>query len=163
MSSGPDRDEFLDYLDDKSQHEDETLFMPVPDSRPDSWSVFYSGILIGIIGGSLIALAPWLSGLLVFAGYGVTAMTFKGRGNRLSRALRFGFGSSALFGAAILGGETVFPETEWGFIEAASNRHLTFAGIALMPWAAAVLRYAYALFRPAKSSGRSTQSKRILT
>jgi hypothetical protein len=146
MSSGSDRDEIIDFFEDKSQNEDEAPLSSVP----GSWSAFYSGILIGIIGGSLIGLAPWLSGLLIFAGYGVTAMTFKGPGNRLSRALRSGFGSSAIFGAVILGGEAVFPATEWGLIEAASNHHLTFAGIALMPWLAGLIKYVYALFRPAK-------------
>ena len=55
MSSRQEPDE-IDYFEDVSQHEDETLFIPVSESAPDSWTAFYSGILIGLAGGGLMTL-----------------------------------------------------------------------------------------------------------
>jgi hypothetical protein len=145
MSSGSDQDEFIDYLEDKSKHEDETLFLPVPDSRPNDWTAFYTGILTGIFGGGLVPLSPWLGGLLIFGGYSITVLTLKGRGNRFSRALRFGFAFSALLGAVLLAGRAFYPDWTWRFIAAVSEHHAIFASAALMPWAIGILRYAYAL------------------
>src|SRR5262245_35844252 len=141
MSSRQDRDE-IDYFEDTAQHEDETIFFPVPESRPDNWTGFYSGILIGIAGGALAPLAPWLSGLLISAGYGLTALTLKRTGNRFIRALRFGFALAALAGAVILAGEILFPKAAWRFIEMAGERSLIFASVAATPWLLALIRYA---------------------
>ncbi len=147
MSSSQERD-MIDYIDDNSEDENETLFIPVRrDGPPGNWTGFYSGILIGVAGGGLVALAPWLGGALVFAGYAVTALTLKGPGSRFCRALRTGFWVSALVGASILAGEAFFPRTAWSLIQAASDRHVLFPGIAGMPWSIGLLKYLYVLIR----------------
>jgi hypothetical protein len=154
MSSRQDHDE-IDYFEDTSQHEDETPFIPVPDSTPDSWTAFYSGILIGLAGGGLMTLAPWLSGLLILAGYGMTALTLKSTGNRFIRALRFGFGIAALCGGAMLAGEILFHKAAWHYIEKAGERSLIFVSVALTPWLLGFIRYAYALARGEKRAARA--------
>jgi hypothetical protein len=150
MSSGSDHDDFIDYLYDKSHREDETLFMPVPDGRPDHWTAFYTGILIGIVGGGILPLAPWLGGSLIFSGYGVTFLTLKRPRSRFARALRFGFAISALLGGLLLAVEVLFPKASWRLIEMASEQHVIFLSVAFVPWAAAIARYFHALFAPAK-------------
>jgi hypothetical protein len=146
MSSRQDRDE-IDYFEDTSQHEDETIFFPVPQNAPDSWTGFYCGILIGVIGGALAPLAPWLSGFLILAGYGLAASTLKSTGNRFIRALRFGFAVAAFFGAVLLAGEILFPKAVWHFVEAAGRRSLIFISVAAAPWLLGLIRYVYALVR----------------
>lgn len=154
MSSRQDRDE-IDLFEDTAHHEDETLFIPVPESAPDSWTAFYSGILIALGGGALASLAPWLSGLLVLAGYGLTALTLKSTGNRFIRALRFGFGIAALLGAVMLACEIMFPQAAWHFIEMAGKRSLIFASVALTPWLLGLIRYVFALARGEKRVTRT--------
>jgi hypothetical protein len=154
MSSRQDHDE-IDYFEDTAQHEDETLFIPVPESTPDSWTAFYSGILIGLAGGGLMTLAPWLSGLLILAGYGLTALTLKSTGNRFIRALRFGFGLAALAGGVMLAGEILFPKVAWHYIAKAGERNLIFASVAVTPWILGLIRYIYALARGEKRTARA--------
>ena len=147
MSSRPRRD-IIDDLDDSSQNEDETLFLPVrPDSGPDSWSAFYGGILIGIVGGALVPHALWLGGALIFIGYGMTAYTLRGRLNRFVRALRFGFGFSALVGAAIVAGCVLFPKSTWSLVAFVAERHLIFIGTMAMPWAISLAKYVHTRLR----------------
>jgi hypothetical protein len=146
MSSRQDRDD-VDIFEDSTQHEDETLFIPVPESTPHNWTGFYCGILVGVAGGALAPLAPWLSGLLILAGYGLTAFTMKSASNRFIRALRFGFGIAALAGAIMLAGEILFPKAVWHFVGRAGERSLIFASAAAAPWLLALIRYAYALAR----------------
>jgi asparagine N-glycosylation enzyme membrane subunit Stt3 len=148
MSSRQNRDE-IDLFEDTT-HENETLFIPVAESAPDSWTAFYSGILIGIAGGALAALAPWLSGLLILAGYGLTVSTLKNTGNRFIRALRFGFAIAALSGAVLLAGDVFFPKAVWHFLEAAGTRSPIFLSVLAAPWLLALIRYAYALARGEK-------------
>jgi hypothetical protein len=146
MSSRQDRDE-IDFFEDTAKQEDETVFIPAGGNAPDSWTAFYSGILIGLAGGALASLAPWLSGLLIVAGYGLTAFTLKSAASRFIRALRFGFGIAALAGAVMLAGEILFPKAVWHCIELASRRSLIFASVALAPWLLGFIRYIYALIR----------------
>jgi hypothetical protein len=150
MSSAPDRDEFIDYLADTSHREDETLFLPAPEGRPDSWTVFYVGILTGMAGGGIIALSPWLGGFLIFAGYGMSALSFGRPLTKFAYALRYGFALSALAGALIFAAALTFPETAGRLIDAVSKRHLTFLSLTGLPWAAAVFRYASRLSAPLK-------------
>src|SRR5208337_5652269 len=106
----PSPRDFIEYIDDETQNEDETPFFPVrPDSGPDGWSGFWGGILIGVAGGALVPLAPWLGGSLIFAGYGMTALSLRGSKSRFARALSFGFALLAFVGAAMLLGQIVFP------------------------------------------------------
>jgi hypothetical protein len=154
MSSRQDRDE-IDYFEDTSDHEDETPFIPVPENAPDSWTAFYSGILIGLAGGAVAPLAPWLSGVLILGGYGLTALTLKRNGSRFIRALRFGFAIAALSGAVMLAGEIFYPKAVWHCIEMAGRRSLIFASVALTPWLLALIRYAYALARGEKRTARA--------
>jgi hypothetical protein len=151
MSSRRDRDD-TDYFVDTVEHEDETLFLPVSESAPDSWTAFYCGILIGLAGGALASLAPWLSGVLILAGYALTAFTLKSTGNRFIRALRFGFGATALLGAVMLAGEILYPQAAWHCIQMAGERSLIFASVALTPWLLGLVRYAFALARGEKRS-----------
>ncbi len=147
MSSRSDR-EFIDPIGNNLPREDETLFIPVSrDGFPDNLSGFWGGILLGIGGGALIPHAPWLSGLLIAAGYGMTTNALAGSKNRLSRALRFGFGLSAAAGAALVLGEVLFPRSTMSFIAAAGERHLIFCGAAAMPWMIGLVRFIYRLFR----------------
>src|SRR5208337_4455574 len=139
MSSGPNHD-MIDYVEDTSQHEDETLFLPVPERGPDRWSVFYSGILMGIAGGGLVSLAPWLAGILILIGYGLTAFTLRASASRFVRALFLGFVLSASVGALLIAGEIFVPQTAWNLIAALSERHLIFPGVAAMPWVIGILR-----------------------
>ena|SRR5215469_11947279 len=120
------------------------------ESTPESWTAFYSGILIGLAGGALATLAPWLSGVLILAGYALTAFTLKSTGGRFIRALRFGFGVAALAGGVILACEIMYPAVAWRFIEMASERSLVFVSVAVTPWLLGLLRYAYILTRGAK-------------
>jgi hypothetical protein len=158
MSSGPERD-MIDYIDDNTHHEDETLFIPVPDGKPDNWSVFYLGILTGLVGAGLLPLAPWLAGVLIFVGSAVTAFTLKARSNRFARALRFGFVCSAAFGAAIVTAEVLFPREMWHAVKMGSERSLIFGSAAAMPWAICLLRYLYALARNEKRLGKPVMRK----
>lgn len=147
MSSRSRRD-FIDYIDDKSLHEDETPFIPVrPDGPPDSWSAFFGGAIIGISGGALFPLAPWLAGAFLAVGYGMAAFTLSGYRNRFVRALHLGFAIPAVIGVAAVVGEAFFPNTTWAVIVFLGERHVIFIGLALMPWAITLLRYGYGFFR----------------
>jgi hypothetical protein len=148
MSSGSNRN-FIDYLDDTSQNEDETIFFPVPPSGyPDNWSVFYLGILTGIAGAALVPLSLWLSGSLIFAGYGMTALTLSGKSNRFTRSLCFGFGVSSIVGAAVLVGSIVFPKSTWSITMAVGEKNLIFLSVLTMPWFLMFARYMQLIFLP---------------
>jgi hypothetical protein len=118
-----------------------------PNSYPTAWSGFWGGILIGIAGGALVPLAPWLGGALIFAGYGMTAFALAKSPNRFARALRFGFGTSAIVGGATLAGAALFPETTGSLIATLGERHLIFRGVVTMPWALTLIKFTYGLFR----------------
>ncbi len=135
--------DLIDYIDDTSQHEDETAFIPVrPDGgSPDAWSGFWGGMLIGIAGGALVPLAPWLGGSLIFAGYGMTALTLRGSRNSFARALGFGFALLSGVGAAMVVGQIFLPYTTASLIAAAAARHILFISIATLAWPIALLRY----------------------
>ncbi len=151
MSSDLEHDA-IDYAADAALREDDDLFFPVPSGRmPETWSAFYSGILIAILGGGIASLAPWLSGLLIFVGYSVTALTLRRRA-RFVRALRFGFGIVALCGAALLAAEILFPKAAWQLIAMATQRSLIFMGVVFMPWILALIRYGFVLARGGKRS-----------
>ncbi len=157
MSSDLEHDA-IDYAADAALREDDDLFFPVPPGRmPETWTAFYSGILIGILGGGIASLAPWLSGLLVFIGYSVTALTLRRRNNRFVRALRFGFGIVALCGAALLAAEILYHTAVWHLIAMATERSHIFIGVVFMPWILALLKYGLALARGGK---RSAQARR---
>jgi hypothetical protein len=135
----------IDYFDDNAENEDETPFLPV---RPEGdflnpWSGFYGGLLIGLAGGGLATLAPWLAGLLIFAGYGMTALTLRRTRRRLFRALGLGFGVIALAGAAVVLGEVFFPLTTSVILAAAAARHMIFLSVVALPWA---IGFAWRLF-----------------
>ena len=142
MAAETPRD-LIDYVDDNSQHEDETPFLPVrpDDGSPDAWSAFWGGMLIGIAGGALVPLAPWLGGSLIFAGYGMTALSLRGSRRRFGRALGFGFALLSFVGAAMVLGQIFFPYTTASLIAAAAARHLIFISIATLAWPIAILKY----------------------
>ena len=143
MASRPPSD-FIDYVDDETQDEDDTPFFPVrPATLLDTWSGFFGGILIGLAGGALIPLAPWLGGLMVFAGYGMTALTLSGSRNRFARALSFGFGILALAGGIMLLGTIFFPAFTWSFVAAAAQHHVVFVSVAALAWVIGVAKYIY--------------------
>ncbi|MGO9545987.1 MAG: hypothetical protein ACLPPF_14500 [Rhodomicrobium sp.] len=144
MSSDLEHDTFGD-----TEHED-PFFLHVPENTLDSWSLFYSGILIGFAGGALPSAAPWLAGILIAAGYGLTAFTLKGPSRRFAGALRFGFVLSALSGAALFAGEIFAPKVTQIIVDAMGKHHLIFASIATTPWVLGVLRYVYALLMQRK-------------
>ncbi len=136
----------IDYIDDNSQNEDETAFFPVrPDSMPDAWSGFLGGILIGLAGAALVVLAPWLGGSLIFVGYGMTALTLRGRRNRFARALGFGYALLAWAGAAMLLGEIFFPNVTASVVDAAASHHAVFISMATLAWPIALLKYIFRL------------------
>ncbi len=149
--------DLIDYIDDNTQREDESAFIPMrPDSFPDMWSAFYGGMLIGIAGGALATIAPWLAGALISTGYGMAAYALGGRANRVARALRFGFGIIALIGAAVFLGSIFFPHLTWSSIAYAARHHAIFLSVALLPWAIAVVKYIRLRFfsRTLKSASR---------
>ena len=143
MAAGSQRD-VVDYFDDNTQNENDTAFIPVRRGRfPDSWSGFFGGILIGAAGGALMTLAPWLGGLLVFAGYSLTAMMLRRSRNPFPRALSFGFIVLALAGAAIFLGVVLLPETTSAFLAAAAARHAILISVVTLAWLIGLVRYIY--------------------
>ena len=145
MSSDSESD-ITDYVSDNSPNEEGTLFLPSPDGRLDSWTLFFMGILAGLFGAALVPISLWLAGTLIFAGYGFTAVSLR-RAGKFGRALRFGFAITAILGAAVVLGDALTPKTAWQVIFLAGERHLIFPGFALMPWILGILRYGYALAR----------------
>ncbi|MGB7915187.1 MAG: hypothetical protein WCF79_07860 [Rhodomicrobium sp.] len=136
----------IEYFDDNSEHEDETAFFPVrPDGPPDSWSFFWGGILIGLAGAGLVTLAHWLAGLLIFAGYGMTAASLRGSRTRFARALGFGYALLACVGAAMLLGTMFFPNVTASVIAAAAAHHVIFLSLATLAWPIALLKYVFEL------------------
>ena len=155
MSSDSGRD-FGDFVTDNSTDEDGTLFLPSPEGNGDPWALFFSGILIGLAGGALVTVGPWLAGALIMTGYFLTALSLKGSSNRLANGLCFGFIISAILGAALIGCEIGAPKATSRFIVAAGNRHLVFPSVALIPWALGFLRYVHILiWRPNKRRPRA--------
>ena len=148
MSSNSGHD-IGDFITGNSTDEDGTLFLPSPEGHTDPWALFFSGILIGLAGGALVTVAPWLAGGLIMTGYFLTALSLKGSSNRLANGLCFGFTISAILGAALIAGEIGAPKATWRFIVAAGNRHLAFPTVALIPWALGILKYVHILiWRP---------------
>ncbi len=145
MSSDSEGD-ITDYVTDNSHREEGTLFLPSPDGRPDRWTFFFSGILLGMFGGAIVPLSLWLAGVLIFIGYGLTAFSLRSAG-KFGRALRFGFLIAAALGAAILLGDAIAPKSAWRVVSAAAERHLIFPSFVLMPWILGILRYAFAWVR----------------
>ena len=142
----------IDYLDDNSQDEDETPFFPVrPDSSPDWWSGFWGGILIGLAGAALVTLAPWLGGSLIFAGYGMTALSLRGSRNGFPRALGFGYALLACVGAAMALGQLFFPNSTASVIDAAAAHHVILITLAALAWPIALLKYLFKLATSRKS------------
>ena len=140
MAARSPRD-LIDYVYEDSENEDGSLFLPVPsDSGTDEWSAFWGGLLIGLAGAGLVTLAPWLGGLLVFVGYGMTALSLRGSRSGFGQALRFGYGLLAFVGAAMLLGVIVFPNATASLIAAAAERHLIFISLATLAWPVALLK-----------------------
>ena len=136
----------IEYFDDNSEHEDETAFFPVrPDGPPDGWSFFWGGILIGLAGAGLVTLTHWLSGLLIFAGYGMTAASLRGSRARFARALGFGYALLACVGAAMLLGAMFSPNVTASVIAVAGAHHVIFLSLATLAWPIALLRYVFGL------------------
>ena len=145
MAARSPRD-IIEYFDDNSQDEDETAFFPVrPDSLPDDWSYFWGGILIGLAGAGLLTLAPWLGGLLIFAGYVMTALSLRGSRTGFARALSFGYALLACVGAAMLLGAVFFPNVTASVIAAAAAHHVIFISLATLAWPIALLKYMFGL------------------
>ncbi len=149
----------IDYFDDDTQNEDETPFVPVrPEGAPYGWASFFiGGMLIGAAAGSLAPIAPWLAGLLIFAGYGVAAYAVGGRRNRIARALSFGFGVMALAGAAMALGGVFFPKATWSVVSAIADRHALFLSVALLAWPISLARYLHLLFFGGRARKKNTQ------
>ena len=142
----------IEYLDDTSQNEDETPFCPVrPDNSPDAWSYFWGGILIGLSGAALVTLAPWLAGSLIFAGYGMTALSLRGSHYGFLRALSFGYALLASLGAAMVLGQVFFPNSTASVIDAAAAHHVILISLATLAWPIALLRYLFKLATSRKS------------
>ena len=142
----------IEYFDDTSQNEDETPFCPVPsDSSPDAWSAFWGGILIGLAGAALVTLAPWLAGSLIFAGYGMTALSLRGSRYGFLRALSFGYALLAFLGAAMVLGEVFFPNITASVIAAAAAHHVILISLATLAWPIALLKYLFQLSTSLKS------------
>jgi hypothetical protein len=142
----PREPDAIDYIDDDTQDEDVTLFLPVrPDSFLDGLSGFLGGILIGVSGGALAQIAPWLAGLLIFAGYGMAAYALGGGRSLFARALSFGFFVVALAGAAMAVGGVLFPRPTWAVVSAIAERHALFLSVALLAWPIGFARYLYLL------------------
>jgi len=115
----------------------------------DSWNTFYLGILIGIGGGAVTCLSPWLGGALFAVGYGMTACSLRGSASRVSNALLFGFKWAAIAGALLFAGVFLFPESTGAFVEAVGRRHAIFLGVATLPWMIAIVKYASYYAQPA--------------
>jgi hypothetical protein len=136
----------IEYVDDNSENEDETAFFPVrPDSLPDAWSYFWGGILIGLAGAGLVTLAPWLGGLLIFAGYGMTALSLRGSRASFGRALSLGYALLACVGAAMLLGAAFFPGVTASVIAVAAAHHVIFISLATLAWPIALLKCFFGL------------------
>jgi hypothetical protein len=134
----------IEYFDDNSEYEDETAFFPVrPDGPPDAWSFFWGGILIGLAGAGLVTLAPWLGGLLIFAGYGMTASSMRGSRTSFGRAIGFGYALLACVGAAILLGAVFFPNVTASVIAAVAAHHVIFISLATLAWPIALLKFVF--------------------
>ncbi len=153
----------IEYFDDISQNEDETPFCPVrPDSSPDSWSCFWGGILIGLSGAALVTLAPWLAGSLIFAGYGMTALSLRGSRFGFLRALGFGYALLAGVGAALVVGQVFFPNSTAAVIGAAAAHRVILISLATSAWPIALLKYLFKLATSRKSKGPPASVRRRL-
>ena len=146
MSSDRESDA-VDYVSDNAERDEETMFLPAPDARPDHGTFLFAGILAGLGGGALVPVSPWLAGGLIFIGYGLAALTFRGARGGIGSALRFGFGITAILGAALLLGEIAAPHAIWRLVSSPGDRPIIFPGFAVMPWFLAFLHYVYRLIR----------------
>jgi hypothetical protein len=147
MSSRSPRD-LIDYIGDNPSISNEAPIVPRRYGFLDTWSGFLGGILLGIAGGALIPIGPWLGGLLILAGYGMAASVLRGSRNGYTNALRFGFIVSAIIGLALIVGHALFPRSTWSVISFFADRHLIFSGVAALPWAVSAVKYIIGLFRP---------------
>ncbi|MFZ1109592.1 MAG: hypothetical protein WAN43_14765 [Rhodomicrobium sp.] len=140
----PREHDAIDYIDDDTQDEDVTLFLPVrPDSAVDGASGFLGGVLAGVSGGALAQIVPWLAGLLIFAGYGMAACALGGSRSLFARSLSFGFTVLAVAGAAMALGGMFFPRQTWSILSAISERHALFLSVAALAWPIGFARYLY--------------------
>ncbi len=147
MSSGSEP-EFTDYITDEAQTEEGSLFLPAPEPSSDPWMRLILGIMAGLGGAALVSISPKLATVLISIGYSVAAFGLRGRGSDFGSALCLGFTITALLGAALLVVELAAPLAAQHLIQEVGKRHLILPGFALLPWALAVLKYVYAVFRP---------------
>lgn len=157
MSSNSERD-LADYVTDEpntEHNEDELLFLHAPEGGSDPWAKFFTGILIGLAGGALVVIAPWLGGALIMTGYCLTAYSLMGSTNRFANGLCFGFAVSAVLGAALVASEIGAQKETLHFVAKAGQRHLVFPSVALFPWTLGLLRYLLLLIWPPKRRTRA--------
>ncbi len=149
MSSNGERDE--EDVAEATVNDDEGLFLPCPPpAGPDSWSLFWGGLLTGFAGGALAMVAPWLGGLLIFGGYALAASTLSAPGNRFVRAIRFGYIVSAILGIAIVAAHVLATPSVNRIFNMLASRYLFFGAVVTVPLAVGMLRYIYALTRQEK-------------
>ena len=159
MAAGSKNPDLIDYIDDDTQNEDETLFFPAPsDGFPDAWSGFFGGLLIGLAGGALVPIAPWLGGLLIFAGYLLAGLTLRRGRSRFSRALSFGFGILAVAGAALLFGQFLAADTASSLVAAAARQHMIFLSVAALPWLIGIVKYIFMVMTGKPSARRGSRA-----
>ncbi len=132
-------------------NDDEGLFLPCPPpAGPNSWTVFWGGILTGLAGGAIAIVAPWLGGLLISGGYALTALTLSAPGNRFVRAIRFGYIVSAILGIAIAVAYVLDTPAMRRIFDFHGKQYLFFGCVLALPLVIGMLRYGYALARQEK-------------
>ncbi len=143
MSSDREPD-LADYVTDNSAHEEGTLFLPTQENG-DPWTFLPGGILVALAGGVLAPLSVQLAGALIALGYGLAAITLRRNRSCFAKALRFGFGVTAILGAALLAAGIASPEAVRHAVVAPGHHLTMFLGFAAMPWALGALRLLYGL------------------
>ncbi len=158
MASRRNKD-LIEYIDDNSQHEDDTPFIPVrPETGLDTWTTFFGGILIAICGGALLTIAPWLGGAFVAVGYCLAAYSLRGARSRFAANLRFAFLLFAMLGAVITTFDCLAPRTTWSVIEYMGRKLPIFIGIAILPWVFGTTKYLLAVIWPSALPPRSRKA-----
>jgi hypothetical protein len=149
----------IDYIDDDTQNEDQTDFIPVrPDTGPDSWSTFFGGLLAAISGGALLAEAPWLGGAMVGVGYAFAAYSLRGLSRPFPASLRFSFLIFATLGVLVLAADCVAPKTVWPVVASIGKKGRIFVSVALLPWVIAFVKYVFLLVRSPRALPRSRKA-----